>query len=420
MPILVILSVIMLGLCAPGARGAERVSLPLDEAERLALARDVGAPARSAQAQALREQSVADAQLPDPKLKLGAASLPTDTFSRSQEAMTQLQVGVVQSFPPGRTLALRGDRGMAMAEAAEAMAEAERLRVLRDTRIAWLEVQQQIEAERIIEQSRRYFTQLVDVTRAQYSSGHGNQQDVLRAELELSLLDDRLLQARIRQDEARSGLARLIGPAEARRPLAAGLPRLPAPPDYATLVQVLPRHPLVVVEDRRVAASRLGVNLARERYKPAWSLDVTYGDRVGVNPDGSDRADFLSAMVLVDMPLFPGKRQDRMLAASQKETLAASLARQDRLYELEQMLDAEHARWWLLNERHRRYEERLVAEAGANALAALHAYRSAVTGFNAVMRARITELDTRLDALRVAIDTVQSQARLLYLAGDGE
>lgn len=420
MHVLIRVSVAMLWLHASGALGAEPAVLSLTEAERLALDRDVNAAARTAQADALRQQSIADGQLPDPKLKLGAANFPTDTFNRSQEAMTQLQIGVVQNFPPGHTLALRSDRRATLAEAADAMAEAERLRVLRDTRIAWLETQYQIEAERVIEQSRQYFTQLVEITRAQYASGRGNQQDVLRAELELSLLGDRLLQARTRQDGARAGLGRLIGPSEARRPLSAGLPQLPGLPDYATLAQALPRHPLIAVEDRRVTASRLDVNLARQRYKPAWSLDVTYGDRVSGNPDGSDRADFLSAMVILDMPLFPGKRQDRLLAASQKDAEAASLAREDRLYELQRMLDAEYASWRLLNERRRGYEERLVTEAGQNALAALRAYRNAVTDFEVVMRARITELDTRLDALRVAVDAAQTQARLLYLAGEGE
>lgn len=419
MHVLVRVAVVMLCLHAPGARGAEAATLPLGEAERLALARDVSAPARTAQAEALREQSVAAAQLPDPKLKLGAMSLPTDTFSRSQEAMTQLQIGVVQNFPPGRTLALRGDRGAAMAAAADAMADAERLRVLRDTRIAWLEVQYQIEAEHILVQSRGLFTDLVEVTRAQYASGRRNQQDVLRAQLELALLGDRLLQVRTRQDEARAGLGRLIGPAEARRPLTAGRPQLPVPPDYATLAQGLPRHPLIAVEDRRVTASQLDVGLARQRYKPAWSLDVTYGDSAGTNPDGSDRPDYLSAMVLLDVPLFADKRQDRLLAASQKEVQAASLTRADRLYELQRMLEAEHARWRLLNERRQHYEERLITEAGQNALAALRAYEAAVTDFSTVMRARITELDLRLDALRVAIDAAQVQARLLYLEGEG-
>jgi hypothetical protein len=34
------------------------------------------------------------------------------------------------------------------------------------------------------------------------------------------------------------------------------------------------------------------------------------------------------------------------------------------------------------------------------------------------MRARITELDVRLEALRIRVDRSRSQANLLYLAGE--
>ncbi|MGB1702771.1 MAG: hypothetical protein ACPHFR_06585, partial [Cycloclasticus sp.] len=36
--------------------------------------------------------------LPDPMVSFNAMNFPTDTFSRSQEPMTQLQIGVSQAF----------------------------------------------------------------------------------------------------------------------------------------------------------------------------------------------------------------------------------------------------------------------------------------------------------------------------------
>ena len=45
------------------------------------------------------QESIAESSLPDPKLKLGVMNLPTDSFDLEQEAMTQLQVGVIQAFP---------------------------------------------------------------------------------------------------------------------------------------------------------------------------------------------------------------------------------------------------------------------------------------------------------------------------------
>ncbi|KXS49071.1 MAG: hypothetical protein AWU57_5162, partial [Marinobacter sp. T13-3] len=43
---------------------------------------------------ALQEESIAAGTLPDPRLKLGAANLPTDTFDTGQEGMTQTTIGI--------------------------------------------------------------------------------------------------------------------------------------------------------------------------------------------------------------------------------------------------------------------------------------------------------------------------------------
>jgi outer membrane protein TolC len=56
----------------------------------------------------------------------------------------------------------------------------------------------------------------------------------------------------------------------------------------------------------------------------------------------------------------------------------------------------------------------------ANAQASLNAYQSGVTEFSTLMRARITELDVRLDDLRVRVDRAKAQASLLYLAGEDQ
>ncbi|MAI30751.1 MAG: transporter, partial [Rhodopirellula sp.] len=50
---------------------------------------------------ALLEESIADGALPDPRMTIGAANLPTDTFDTGQEAMTQATIGFTQRIPRG-------------------------------------------------------------------------------------------------------------------------------------------------------------------------------------------------------------------------------------------------------------------------------------------------------------------------------
>ena len=128
----------------------------------------------------------------------------------------------------------------------------------------------------------------------------------------------------------------------------------------------------------------------------------------------------LAAMVSVELPLFTASRQDRRLAASIQQAGARQLTRDDRLRELKQQLGSDYADWQRLGERAALYETRLLKEAAANVQASLKAYQSGVTEFTTLMRARISDLDARLDELRIRVDRAIAHASLLYLAGDDQ
>jgi len=85
---------------------AQQMPLTLAEAEDLALDQEPGQAAFRARAEALEEQSVAVGQLPDPKLRMGLANFPLESGGFTTEGMTQAQLGIRQSFPPGKTRAV--------------------------------------------------------------------------------------------------------------------------------------------------------------------------------------------------------------------------------------------------------------------------------------------------------------------------
>ena len=170
---------------------AHASELTLAQAEQLAQERDAMELSINAKAEALRHQSVADGQLSDPRFKLGAVNFPVDSFTRGQEAMTQLQFGVQQTFPRGHTLRYSRNRTSALAGVENARAAERSLSVLRSVRKAYLELYFQLQNEKILAEHERLFTRLLDITQRQYAVGRDNQHDVLLAQLELSLLQDR-------------------------------------------------------------------------------------------------------------------------------------------------------------------------------------------------------------------------------------
>jgi outer membrane protein TolC len=393
--------------------------LTLAEAERIAIGADPVIAADRARAQALGETAVAEGQLPDPRLKAGVANLPLDTFELNQEPMTQLVLGVEQSFPPGDTLRYRQRQGEWQSAAEQATARDNTRKLVRDVRTRYLEFYYQLQAGRIVAETRASFDRLVDITRAQYATGRVTQQDVLGASLELARLDDRATRIRNAAENERATLGKWLGEAVSR-PLDDRLPELPPPPAQEALLAALPQHPAIRAETARIESESQAVRIAREQYKPGWSIGLEYGQRYGEDANGASRPDLLTAMVSVDLPLFPGQRQDRRVAASLQDAEAARFSRADRLRELKEMLDTEYANWQRLGERAALYENRLLPDANANAEAALNAYQSGVTDFATLMRADITDLEVRLEELRVRVERLQTQARLLYLAGDDQ
>ena len=387
--------------------------LTLDEAVAIALGANDPTVARFAErAASLDLRAIADSQLPDPQVRVGMANFPVDTFAFGQEPMTQVQVGVRQSFPRGRTLSMTRERREAEAKGQRASASLQELRIALDTRTTWLELYYWIGARRIVGQSQKAVQDLVEVIKASFSTGVRSNQDLLRAQLELSLLDDRAIEVERQIDDLTANLDRLIGEENARRPVAEIFPNLPAPPAKEIIEQGLVRHPATKVNDALIEVRDRDVDIARQQYRPGWSIEAGYGVR------GADRPNFASVMLVFDVPLFPGKRQDPQVSAARKDRAVAELDRMTTLLDLKKSLDRGYADWLRLEERRRHYAGVVLQKTDANADAALDGYKNRVTDFPELIRSRLAELDAELQLRRLRVDDAEAQSRLLYLAGE--
>jgi len=115
-------------------------SLSLAEAEDIAVERDAMLRQMSADAEAMRQRAVADGELMDPKLRVGAVNVPVDSFSLRDEDMTMLEVGMSQEFAPGDSRQLARKRMEQSAAAMEAVALDRKRLVRREVRKLWTEL----------------------------------------------------------------------------------------------------------------------------------------------------------------------------------------------------------------------------------------------------------------------------------------
>lgn len=396
---------------------SQAAGLRLPDAEAMALDQNPSLQAVQSRRAVMEELAVAGGQLPDPMLRTGFMSLPTDTWELGQEPMTQVLVGLTQKFPRGRTRELRAAQ---MRERSSALGESlgdQRLRIELSVREEYLEVLKQLRLAAINAAAIESFSDLADITQEYYATGRVQQQDVLRAAVELARVEDRATRIALEEERARARLEAWIGQA-AWRELDTGWPDFGVAPTLVGIEAGIAAHPRIRALQRQVEATETGIELADQRYKPEFGVDVSYGGRSGENPDGSSRPDLFSIMVMMDLPLFHENRQDRYKAAALSESSAAAFDRDDMYRRMRSEAGMQAATLRRQQERIRLFEETLLPDAEFNAAAAFSAYQAALDSLTTLMRARITEYELQLEYATLRAEVLKTRARLRYFEGE--
>jgi outer membrane protein TolC len=412
------LALIALACLAAAPASRADATLTLAAAERLAVERDAVLRQLAAESTGMRERAVAEGELMDPRLRLGAVNVPVDSFSFTQDDMTMLEVGVSQEFKAGRTRELARRRMEQAATASEAAA-GDRTRVVqREVRRVWVELAYIEAARRELANQVAWVDQMRAAARARYASGEGRQLDVLQAGLDVAMLKEQQLDLDREEAMRRAQLVRWLGEDDAARAGPFTLPARGALPPLADLEARLAGHPAQQDYERRIEAAQTVVQLAEQSRRPGWMLDVGYGFRSGSMPDGEPRSDMMTAMVSVDLPFFSGNRQDREVSAARAEAQGLHEMHTDHQREMLAMLEEAWAVADRTGQLERFYETDLVPLADQSVQAALLAYRNNRAMVDDVVTARRVALDTNLKHLRLSADRAQAQYQVDYLAGE--
>jgi len=394
----------------------QTIPLTLAEAEDRALVAEPGQLALRAKATALSERGVVAGELPDPMLRVGLNNFPIQSGGFTTEGMTHAAIGLQQAFPAGKTRSITTRRFNLLASEMNENAEARGRNVLTAARSAWLDLYYWELAHGLVLESRPFFDDLATITRSLYAVGRKSQQDVLRAELELSRLDDRLIEMERQRSGAAAALGEWIGQ-DAVRTVARKLPSWEQIPALASMQSELQQHPMMRAADSQVEARSADADLAGERSKPAWALDLGYSYRDGSLPSGEPRADFITLGVTVGLPFFRKKSVDSSLSAALRERSAAESSREQTLRGLQSQLHAEYTRWQDLTRRLALYDTHILNQTKDHAEASLLGYQSDRGDFSDVMRGYIDDLNTRIDHIRLQVERAQSYAVLANLGG---
>jgi len=359
--------------------------------------------------------------LPDPWLSLKLLNLPVDSFSFSQEGMTQTQVGINQMLPfPGK-LGLRQEAAEAMANAAGFGVEELRLNLIRDVKMVWWNLFFLDRALEVVENNQVLMRQFIEVAESKYRVGKGLQQDVLLAQLELSkLLDNQVdLEGRRRNEAIRLNTL-LDRPATS--PLV--LPRevvedFPVPRDQVQLMaRATEIRPMLAAQEQQLEAARLRLALAKREYYPDFSAGAAYGLRQGDNPDGSSRADLASLMFGMSLPIYTGTRQDRAVDQRGAERLEQRFALADALNRVEDAIGRALSDYRRGREKAELFKTAIIPQAQQTVSSMLAGYQVNKVDFLNVVRAQITLYNYETQYWNALSKSRQAAARLVAAVGE--
>ena len=184
----------------------------------------------------------------------------------------------MQDVPfPGK-LKLRGEIAQKEADSTGRLYEATRLNVINELKMAFFELYRAEKSIETVDKNRQLLTQLAEIARTRYEVGSGLQQDVLKAQLETIMLEERLTMFRQRRDSMKARINQLrneppdaplgnvgeIEPSELRY----SLEQL-----YATAEEANP-----ILGSRRTMVDRDArkLDLAKKQYLPDFTLRVGY------------------------------------------------------------------------------------------------------------------------------------------------
>ncbi len=237
--------------------------------------------------------------LPDPRLQFGYQRMPmTDPL---QGAM----YGFGQEIPfPGK-LSLKGDIARRDAERLEQEFHALRLRHIAALKEAYFNLHYVHKSIEIVEKNKTLLTQFEKTAKARYGVGQAAQQDVFRAQVELSRVLDRLAVLEQQKESLHAGINRLLNrpPAE---PL--GTPEEIQTTIMTVTLQELNRRadalsPALMASAKSIDRSEQTVSLARRQYLPDFDVTALGLRNDRINDNG------YQVMLGIKIPLFYETKQ---------------------------------------------------------------------------------------------------------------
>lgn len=400
------------------AKAVIRASQELEQIINEGLINNKEIQSLEASVKSLKERAEFADSLDDPRIGVAVLNLPTDSFRFDEQPMTQKQLFIAQKIPWFGKLSLKSQEILLMAERQEAVLLAKRLEIAGKIATYYYKLGFIHHSQEINRQLIDMMGQIQSIAETRYSSGRGLQQDIFQAQVEISkLLDEKIMlenKRRMMEDRI-NGLLNRKRFIQIKPPMEITSPELNL--NISDLkAQALKQNPWLKVKAIEMDQAKIGVELANKEYWPDIDFKLAYGQR-DEDIMGNDLTDFVSASMVMNIPLWQNNRQDKNLAATSSGHNAAVKAYQYLVESLPYKVDALSTEVLSLQKSYRLYTDTLISQTREWANSSLAGYQVGKMEFNTMMQAQIRLLRSQEKAKNYLFAIYQKWAELEELLG---
>ncbi|MGB7062785.1 MAG: TolC family protein [Candidatus Zixiibacteriota bacterium] len=317
---------VSISLLVPASASSLAQELVLDSLVAEAIRANPNLAAAKSRYQAFEARVPQAGSWPDPMFKTVYSNLPTDSWAMDRTPMSGIELMLTQTIPfPGK-LGLRKSATRSLARKAEKEYQSAEDFVISQLKQNYYRLYLLEKSIEITEKNKVLLEDFAKIASTRYSVGKGIQQDVLKAQVEVSRMMDKLIsleemswmtRARINVLLDRNPQDHLGQPEE----LTLGGLNYSEEELQNLAVQ---GNPALEGMGFLVEASRSDYRLARREYLPDFTFSVSYRIREEVPMDPVRGTDFFSASAGINIPLYFWSKQKKKV---QEKALSIESAR---------------------------------------------------------------------------------------------
>ena len=354
--------------------------------------------------------------LPDPKFNYGYFIEKVETRVGPQEQ----KIGLSQAFPWFGKLSLRSDVALRSAEAEQQRYEAEKRRLFHEVISAYCEYHYLHRSIALTRENIQLVTFIETVARTRYKTDAATHADVIKTQVELGVLGDRLQSLEDLRIPALGRLNAALG-----RPADALLPTPTPPPEEEVrvssdeLLTWLGQHnPDLKALDALAAAQEAATRLAKNSAYPDFSLGLQFidTDRARIHGVRDSGKDPVMATLSLNLPIWFGKYRAREREARHRH-LAALGQRENKRNRLTVALQKAQYQYRNAGRKIDLFRNTLIPKATESHRVTRQAFIAGKAGFLDLIDTERTLLAFKLALERALADRPQRLAEIEMLVG---